>query len=444
MKVDITDKAKCQKTLQIEVPAQVIIAEFEQVYAEIRKTAQIPGFRKGKAPQDVLEQHFSAKANEEVLNNLVNNTYRQAVADNKLKPVASPQISDIDFKQEEKLSFTATVDVRPEYELKDYKGLKIKKSSTTVGPEEVDRVLEAIREQNANFSPVEDRPAKIGDYIISDYSYSVEEKTVEEKSNAWLWLDEKIFNGELGRQMAGVKPGEEREFDLELPEKFSPEELAKKTAHFKIRVKEIKEKKLSELDDDLARRVGKDSLAELREQIVSELGEEKKNRVRQEMKDQVVDALVKMMPVDVPETMREQRERLLRENAKNRLSQQGLKPEQAQAETETLKPMIEQEALKQLRSFFILEDIGEKEAIEVKEEELLQRLDRIGVSSNQNREQVLKYFQENNMLENLHWDIWENKIIDFLLANAQIEEVEGKSASEPEADKQTVNKEEQL
>ena len=424
MKVKIKETAKCQKTLEIEVSKEVIQEEFVQCYKEIRKTAQIPGFRKGKASQEVLEKHFSDKANDKVLTNVVNDAYHEAIKKENLRPVSMPDITDVNFKNDDQLTFKAKIDIRPEFTLKDYKGIKVKKGKLDISEAEVDKILGYMQERYAQFDPVqEQRGVKIGDYIICDYSYEVEDKQIDKKDHAWLWIDKEMFLPGLSKKIEGIKAGENRKFDIKIPEKFHLAEIAKKNAKFDITVTEIKEKKLPELNDEFLKKSGKNSLEELKLQIKDDLTQEKEMQNKQALKAQIINHLVKVMPIEVPQALVDKREQGLKDSSAQRLKQQGLNESQLEDELKKMKDMFKDEALKQVRSFFLLEDIAVKEKIEVTNDEMSERIATMARLYNQKQEELLKYLQKNSMLESIHWDVWEEKIIGFLVDNAKVEEI---------------------
>ncbi|MCG2711335.1 MAG: trigger factor [Candidatus Omnitrophica bacterium] len=427
MKVKVKESAKCQKTLEIEVPKQVVQEEFIQCYKELKKTAQIPGFRKGKAPQEVLEKHFSDKANDKVLTNVLNDAYHEAIKKENIQPVSMPDISDVNFTKDEKLTFKAKVDIRPKITLKDYKGIKVKKEKVNITEVDINKVVGYLQDRYAQFLLVEEkRGVKIGDYIICDYSYEVEGKQIDKKEHAWLWVDEEMFLPCLSKKIEGIKAGENRKFDIKLPEKFHFAELAGKNAQFDITVKEIKAKKLPEVNDEFAKKIGKNSLQELKLQIKDDLTHEKETQNKQAAKAQVIGHLVEVMPIDVPQALVDKREQALKETSAQRLKQQGVNDAQIEAELEKMKDLLKNEALKQVRSFFLLEDIAGKENIEVSEGEMNEHIEVMARVYNQKKEDLIKYLQKNKMLESMHWEVWEEKIIGFLIDNAVIEDVTGK------------------
>ncbi len=422
MKIKIKDSQTCQKILEIELPKQTVNEEFDRYFKSISNAAQIPGFRKGKVPRAMLEEHFAEKANDKVLTNLLNDTYHKAIEKENIKPVSMPEISEVKFKKDENLIFQAKIDIQPSFTLKDYKNIAVKKQPEEVKEEDVTKVIEYLSERYAQYLPIEDRPVKIDDYIVCDYSYSVGEKELDKKEHAWLWVSKEMFIPELSKKIEGTKLKEDKTFEISLPKKFKPEEFAGKKANFKLFVKEIKEKKLPELNDEFAKTLRMESIDKLKEQVKNDLVKEKQMQSKQDLKAQVINHLEKVMPIDVPPALVEKREKLLRDTAAERLKKQGLNDEQIANEQKKMGDMFSKEALKQVRVFFILENIALAEKIKVEQAEFDAKIDEMAISYNQKREEVLKYYSEKNLLENIHWEIWEDKIISFLLDNAKMTE----------------------
>ena len=420
MKIKVKDSQTCQKTLEIEVPKETVNEEFERYFKSISNAAQVPGFRKGKVPRAMLEEHFAEKANDKVLTDLLNDSYHKAIEKENIKPVSMPEISEVKFKKDEELKFQAKIDIQPSFTLKEYKNIAIKKLTEEVKEDDVTKVIVYLSERYAQYLPIEDRAVKIDDYIVCDYSYSVGEKELDKKENAWLCVSKEMFIPELSDKIAGAKLKEEKIFEIVLPEKFKPEEFAGKKANFKLLVSEIKEKKLPELNDEFAKTLRIESIDKLKEQVKNDLVKEKQMQAKQDLKAQIINHLEKTMPIDVPPTLIEKREKLLRDTAAQRMKQQGLNDEQIVKEQQKMGDMFSKEALKQVRVFFILETIAETEKIKVEQIEFDTKIDEMAASYNQKKEEVLKYLSEKNLLENIHWEIWEEKIISFLLDNAKV------------------------
>jgi trigger factor len=352
----------------------------------------------------------------------VTETYHLALEKEKIHPVALPNISNVNFKKDEKLTFQAQVDVRPKFALKEYTAVKIKKQASSIKDDEVEKILTYLQERYAQFLPVEQRPAAIGDYIMCDFSYAVEGKEIEKKTGTWFSIDQEMFMPGLSKELVGMAAAAKKEFSIVLPKKFHPQELAQKTADFSVTIHEIKEKKLPERNDDFAKMVSEESLEDLMSHIKEDLTKEKEAQIKQDMRAQLLAHLVKVMPIDVPPSLVEKREHALRDSFKQRLKQQGVPDEQIAAEEKNIDARFKEEAVNQVRVYFILEDIARQENIDVDDHEMDARVETIARSYNQKKDDVMKYLREKNLLENIHWDVWEEKIIAFLLERASVED----------------------
>ena len=192
MKSDMKVINGCQRQLKLEASVEEILTKYDKVYGQLQKVAQVPGFRLGKAPRHILEQHFSDKAKEEVLSQLITKSYQKAVEQNSLEPVTYPEISDIKFEKNKPLYFTAKVDVKPEIKLKNYKGIKVKKKKIDITPEEINKALSSIRENLSVISPVlEDRELREGDFILADIECFVDGVCIDKRQDTLLFLSEK-------------------------------------------------------------------------------------------------------------------------------------------------------------------------------------------------------------------------------------------------------------
>src|SRR3989344_1785976 len=182
---------ECATLFEIAIPKETIAKAFEEVYEEISKVANIPGFRAGKAPRDLVKKHYSQNAKEEVLKRMIPHAYKHALEEHKIAPIGLPEISDVVFAEDEELSFKAKVDTRPKFKLKEYKGIKIDKKKISINDEDVEKTLASLREINAKYvPPQDDRPVAMGDYLICDMECFVDSKPAHKKrENIWLVVE---------------------------------------------------------------------------------------------------------------------------------------------------------------------------------------------------------------------------------------------------------------
>lgn len=348
----------CQRHLKVEVPLKEISAKYDQVYTVFSNKAEVPGFRRGKAPRHIIEQHFSLKVKEEVLSQLISQSYQQAVEENKLEPVAQAEISQIKFEENKPLTFTATIDIKPQIKLKNYKGITIKKINTSVAPEEIDKALAYLQENLAIVSPVlEERPVREGDFILSDIECFVDGSCIDKRQNTLLFLgpEKNNQNGNFSQQLFGAKPGETRMVNMSLPKDYPKGQYASQEAQFNISIKQIKEKKLPEVNDALAKQIGNyQNVEELKEVIKKDLVKKKERQTRLNTEEEILEYLAKENDFCVPPSLVKRHFEYLQEKAKHKLEDEKLKPE----------------AEKQVKIFFLLNEIAKAEKIKVTSEEI--------------------------------------------------------------------------
>ena len=412
MKVKVSQLEPCRKLLKIEIPKEVVEEELDKVYQDINKVAQIPGFRKGKAPRRILEQHHSKTAKDEILKKLIPSGYSKAIREHRIMPVSAPEIGQVKLIEDQPLYFEVTIDVEPEVKLKRYKDIKIKKRVPKTTDKDVEEALSNLRERYAEYKPIEDREIKEEDYVIVDYEAQVDNETVDKREKIWFHIKiDKNKPNEIIKNLIGAKIGDE----------VKAREQANKKALIKVNVKEIREKHIPKLDEEFIKTVGDyKSVDELKEALREDIKKRKEQEVKFEVENQLFDSLIKLNPLDVPPSMvRRQTDELVK-SAKSRLMYQGLKEEDITSREETLRKNLAKEAEKQVKLYFILDRIAEEEDIKVNDEDLKERLDNIAKQNKTEPEKIKEYLTKNNSLNSLKSQINHEKVIDFLLNEAKI------------------------
>ncbi len=398
--------------MKIEIPKEVVEEELDKVYQDINKVAQIPGFRKGKAPRRILEQHHSKTAKDEILKKLIPSGYSKAIKEHRIMPVSAPEIGQVKLVEDQPLYFEVTIDVEPEVKLKRYKDIKIKKRVPKTTDKDVEEALSNLREKYAEYKPIEDREIKEEDYVIVDYESQVDNETVDKREKMWFHIKiDKNKPNEIIKNLIGAKIGDE----------VKAREQANKKALIKVNVKEIREKHIPKLDEEFIKTVGDyKSVDELKEVLREDIKKRKEQEVKFEVENQLFDSLIKFNPLDVPSSMvRRQTDELVK-SAKSRLMYQGLKEEDITSREETLRKNLEKEAEKQVKLYFILDRIAEEEDIKVNDEDLKERLDNIAKQNKTEPEKIKEYLTKNNSLNSLKSQINHEKVIDFLLNEAKV------------------------
>jgi trigger factor len=308
LRVEVRDSESgiSQKVLLIEVSPEELNEDYDAILEDYRRRAVLPGFRKGKAPRNVLELQFGHSMEHEVLERAVKRTYEAAVREHRIEPVSYPQIEKIRFDKGQPLSYEAIVDVRPSITPRDYFELSVPTREITIPEDEVEKSLEELRQRTADWSPVE-REAALGDAVVVDYvRLNAKGKPVHksEQKDALVELDAQGLLPEFRENLLGKKGGEHIEFTVTYPEEFGNAELKGRTATFSLDVKGVRERRVRPLDDAFASEViGMRDLAELRARMRLNLEGEARLKASRDEEEAIVDQLLAKNPIALPESM---------------------------------------------------------------------------------------------------------------------------------------------
>jgi len=422
MKTKANRNNNCECHFEVEIPADVVDRAFGEVYKEIKKYAKIPGFRPGQAPQDLLEKYHGEHAKDEVLKRLIPLGYRQTLADRKIDAVGLPEISDIVFNEGKALSFKGKVDSRPKLKLKNYKNLKVTSESTDVKEEEVESAIKRLQGMHAQFEPVkEKRPLKKDDYATCDVEAFINGKAISKKhENMWIEVNKEASLLGMGEKLIGANTGDLREIETELPKDYPDKKYAGQKALFKIQIKEIKEKKLPKLDNEFAKDLGVQTIEKFKEGVRDQLRQKKESNNRVNMKNQIIDKLLKECNVAVPPLMVTRQYEVLMKRMEEELLTKGIPKDAVSEKKKELEPKLKIDAENQVRIYFMLEAIAVKENVKVDPKNLDKRFEEIGRMSQQDAKTVREYYEKNNLIDGLLVQLREEKTLDWLLGHAEI------------------------
>lgn len=387
MKVTQEKLPASQLGLEIEIPAETTKQVYEKVVQNLARSANIPGFRKGKVPRQILLQRLGPKRiKEAALEDLVQDSLRQAIQQESIEALGNYKlISSYDqligqFQPGEPLTFSASVDIPPEIHLGDYVGLSVKAEETQPDPEAVDKFLEQRRTEQATLIPVESRPAQMGDVAVVDYSgrFAGEGEEAAEipgaqASDFQLELGEGKFITDIVEGVVGMNPGETKEVPVTFPEDYPREDLAGKSAVFTITLKELKEKELPELDDDFAQEVSEvETIAELRESLEKQFREKAEQETTESKHQALLAALLERVEVDLPETMIEREVETLLTQTAMQMESYGMDVRRLfNADTiPQLKERSRPDAIQRLRQSLALQEIVKRESLTAEEAEI--------------------------------------------------------------------------
>ena len=358
--------------LEITVEASKFEEAIKRVYFKSAKYFNIPGFRKGKAPMQIVEKYYGKEIfYEDAFNDAANEALEEAVKENKLEIVSRPEV---DIKQMEKgkdLIFTATMQTKPEAELGKYKGVEIKKIEYKVTDEDINHELSHMQEHNSRLISIEDRPVEKGDITTIDFEGFVDGKAFEggKAENHELEIGSNTFIPGFEDQIIGMKIDEEKDINVKFPEEYFSKELAGKDATFKVKLHEIKKKELPELDDEFAKDVSEfDTLDELKKSIKEKQEKQNEQKAKYETEDAVIKAVCKNMKVEIPSGMIDMEIDNMLKDLEQRLSYQGLNLDQylqfMGKTKENLRKEYEPQAIEGIKSRLALEAVIKAEKIE--------------------------------------------------------------------------------
>lgn len=422
MKVNVVDTQQCSVTLNIEVPNLEVRQELEKVYLDIQKSAQVPGFRAGKAPMDMIKKNFTSTARERVVENLVNRAVFKALKDQGVEPVSYPVIDELKFDFDKPLSFKVKAERHPKVELKDYKGIKIKKEVKPVTDAKVKETLDGLRERNARLEESKSETVTEKNILLIDYD-AFDNGTPVPELNAKNQLVD-FSAGQLiagfKEGLIGAKKGDVREIKVKLPGTYPKKELCNKEITFKAKINEVKEKVLPNLDDELAKDFGHASLKELEGKIRESLEHEEKHRQEQEMQKQVLDHLLDANKFQVPEALVQEELEYITQRMERYARQQGMPEAAWKKNLEQYRDKYRSEAERNVKISYILAEIAKAEKIEITEDDLKQELQKLKEMNKGREADVEKYYAENRNTIASHMK--EDRIYKVLFDNAKVKE----------------------
>jgi trigger factor len=414
----------CKREITIEIPADVVNAESENVVNRYQKLARIPGFRKGKVPASIVRQRFAEEIKNEIVEALVPRYFRQEAQKQNLLPVSQPRVTDLKLHVGEPLKFTASFEVLPDFKIAAFDDLQISRLDTNVSEEDVENALNNLREQHATYSAVdEERPLAEGDFAVVSFKGTPKESEQNADSKP-VEVDEVMV--EIGGQstipeftenLRGAKPGEQRSFEVKYAEDFSDKRLAGKAMTYEVDVKGVKTRSVPELNDEFAKELSSDliSLDELRNRLRENMKAEKLHEAEHQAKDQIVEELVKRNDFPVPEAMLDQQIDLRLERGLRALAAQGMRTEDMKRmDFARLRAGQREGALREVRASLILEQIADEEKIEVSDQEFDRELEALATQSKQTLEQVRARLTEDGGLDRIRHRIRKEKILDSL------------------------------
>ena len=424
MAVKIEDVSPVKKKMTFEIPWEDAKQELDKVFQKVGKTAKIKGFRPGKIPRPILENYYKEYAEEETINNLINRFYWGAIEENKITPLSQPQIDQQGLKRENAFSFSATIEVEPVIEPKDYTDLKLEKKEWQVSPVEVESQLKHLQEMYSTMEDVaEERAVQEGDFVAIDFQGFLDEKPQKDMQadNYLLEIGSKSFVPGFEEQIVGMKTGEKKEIKVTFPENYQKKALAEKDVVFHVTLKSLKEKKLPEVNEEFVKNFEQyETLADLKDDIVKGLEERNKERANGDLRSAVVSKLLESNVFEIPESLVERQIYYMMADTHRRMSMQGMDSKVAADLIPKMRDMYKEEAARSVKSMLLIKSIAAKEAIVVDKEEIDDYVKQIAQQRAQNFDTIRESFEKEGILAEIESDLLSKKVFAYIESKAEI------------------------
>jgi len=433
MQITVNEVGGLTKKLKIVLPKEEVTKELDAGFRKIKNDARIKGFRRGKVPRHILEKTYGEQIRAEVAEKLVQATYFDAVEKEKLDVVAHPEIKAPVFEEDGSFSYEAEVDIRPQFELREYKGLEIEKEEIEVSDAEIDAEIERLRREMAPLRSIEKRAARNNDIAIVDFDgfHNGEPMKQVHGENVNVDIGSGRHGVEFEKKLVSMKKGEESSVEVDFDASSPNPVLAGKKVEFKIKMKDIKERVLHELDDEFAKDVGDEfeSLAALREHIHEKIFADKEQALEGEIADRIMQKLVETNEFEVPSRLVQYEINEYIKQTEDTLRRGGLSLETAGINRAEAEERYRETAAKRVRGDFILKKIAEQEDLKVLEEDINSGFARIAKQYNMTIPEVRNFFKSRDDMLPFINELLNEKILKFLYAEANFSSKPAKAVS---------------
>ena len=426
MNVQVEDLGKNMVKLTVEVEAEAVDAAIKAAYNRQKNKISIPGFRKGKVPQAMIEKMYGAEIfYEDAANELLQKNYPAAVDESGVDVVSQPTVDVTQIEKGKPFIFTAEVAKRPEVTLGKYNGVTVTKIDTSVSDEEVDTEIETQRNANARTITVTDRAVQEGDTAVIDFEGFVDGVAFEggKGENHPLEIGSHSFIDTFEDQLVGKNTGDEVEVNVTFPEQYQAAELAGKPAVFKVKINEIRAKELPELNDEFVQDVSEfDTVAEYREDVKKKLQERKDNAAKGTKEDEAIQKIIDKSKMEIPEAMIDMQAQSMIDEFAQRIAAQGMSFDQylqfSGMTIDKLKEQVRPEALQRIQSSLVLEQIAKEENIVASDEDVDAEIEKMASMYGMKAEDLKNYMGDSEK-ESMKRDIAVKKAVEFVMANVK-------------------------
>ncbi len=417
----VEDLSPVVKRVSVELAADDVKKEFDSAVGKLARTVRLKGYRAGHAPRRLVERHFADDLKRDVAQKLVSGSIFEALEQHKLEPIATPRVENGEVDASAPFKYVATIEVKPHVEPKEYEGLAAPKAEVEVTEAEIGERLEEMRREQSVFVAVEGREVvEAGDYATVDYVGTMDGAPLRGAQREGVLLE--MVPGSLlenkAEALVGAKIGETRELGVTFPADYAAEDLRGKEATFKATVKGMKRRKTPDLDDAFAKDLGLESLQSLREQVTKDLTAQKKEKLETAQREALLNALLEKNPVEAPPALVERNVDAMLRGMLEGFERRGLDISQLGVNLERLRDDLRARAQIEVKAYLVLDAIGEKEKLEVSDEDLEKHYAKMAGETNQTAEEIKQAFKRNDALASLKSRLKQDKAYALILGKA--------------------------
>ena len=418
MQVSVESGEGLKRKLKVQVPSERVDEQVDKKLREMRGQVRLQGFRPGKVPMKVVQKRFGPQVRGEVLDEVVRSTYAEALEEASLRPAGAPSIEPINLEAGEDLAYEASIEIMPDIEIQGIEDITLSRPAVDIEAADVDRILERLRRQHAEYAAV-DRAAAEGDRVTIDFAGKVDGEDFDGNSgeDVPVPLGEGQMPPEFEQQLVGMKAGEEKTITYTFPEGFPDEKIAGREAEFAVTVKQVEAAELPAADDAFAETLGiEGGIEAVRERITESLERERDQAVRARVKNQVMEALVEKHEIELPQTLVDSEIDQLREQTRERMRQSGAGDDEPDLPAD----QFEREARRRVALGLLVNEIVRANDIQLDGERMQQALQRVAAGYEQPEQVMQHYLQNQELMQSLQLQVMEDQVVDWVMERASV------------------------
>lgn len=426
--IKMEELSPVKKKMSIEVPWIHVKEELDAVYREVGKKAKIKGFRPGKVPRNVLETFFKEQVEGDTITNIVNKYYWQALEDRRLISISKPDITEEGLKENTDFSFTASFETEPEFEPKGYKNIELEKENIQITDNDLENRFTQIRQMFATMEEIkEERPAAKGDFVTIDFAGSLNGEFFKElkAENYFLEIGSQRFVPGFEEQLVDMKNNETKSINVTFPEDYSEKKFAGKEVIFSVTLKNIKEKKLPEMDEAFIKNFDRyNTLEELKNDVRQTLEEESKKMSETGLQNKIIEILLKENDIEAPPSLVERQIYFMMADTHKRMVSAGMDEKNAMELSFKMHDNFKDEAAKIVRTFLILKKIAQKESFVVEDAEIDKHIQDLAETYGRDYSLLKNAYEKEERKDGLRSELIQKKVFDFIEQHANIKVIE--------------------